>query len=67
MIITGNEIKYARLLTLRAALKLEMKGIKAVNGTTAYAILKREGFKGSRAKVLAQLDEIRNQLVGEKE
>ena len=67
MIITGNEIKYARLLTLRTALKLEMKGIKVINGTTAYAILKREGFKGSRAKVLAQLDEIRNQLVGEKE
>jgi len=67
MIITGNEIKYARLLTLRAALKLEMKGIKVINGTTAYATLKREGFKGSRAKVLAQLDEIRNQLVGEKE
>jgi hypothetical protein len=67
MIITGNEIAYARLLTLRSGLKLEMQGIKVIKGTTIYAILKREGFKGSRAKVLAQLDEIRNQLLGEKE
>jgi len=67
MIFTGNEIEYARLLTLRSGLKLEMQGIKVIKGTTIYAILKQEGFKGSRAKVLAQLDEIRNQLLGEKE
>jgi hypothetical protein len=65
MIFTGNQIERARLLTLRTALKLEIQGIKVIKGTTAYAVLKRIGFKGSREKVLAQLDEIRNQLVGE--
>ena len=67
MIFTGNRIGAARLLTLRRALKLEMQGIKVVKGTTAYAILKREGFTGSRKKVLAELDAIRQDIIGEKE
>lgn len=67
MILTDNQIWAARLLTLRTALKLEMQGIKVVKGLTAYAILKREGFTGSRKKVLAELDAIRKELIGDKE
>jgi hypothetical protein len=59
----------ARLLTLRQMLKLEMIKtslgfLSRSKGRTAYAILKDMGFKGSRDKVLAQLDEIRNELTG---
>jgi hypothetical protein len=54
----------ARLLTLRQMLKLEVLGMARSKGRTAYAILKDMGFKGSRDKVLAQLDEIRNELTG---
>jgi hypothetical protein len=54
----------ARLLTLRQMLKLEVLGMARSKGRTAYAILKDMGFKGSRDKVLAQLDKIRNELTG---
>ena len=63
--LTGNQIEGARLLTLRAMLKLEMKGMKASSGKSAYTILKGMGFTGSREKVLSQLDDVRNQLIGE--
>lgn len=64
--LTGNQIEAARLLTLRQALKLELRGMKR-RGRTAYSILRDMGFKGSREAVLEQLDDIRNQLIGEKE
>jgi succinylarginine dihydrolase len=64
--LTGNQIEAARLLTLRQALKLELRGMKR-RGRTAYSILRGMGFKGSREAVLEQLDDIRNQLIGEKE
>ena len=64
-VLTGNQIEGARLLTLRAMLKLEMKGMKASSGKSAYAILKGMGYTGSREKVLSQLDDVRNQLIGE--
>ena len=64
--LTGNQIEAARLLTLRQSLKLEMRGMKR-RGRTAYSILRGMGFKGSREAVLEQLDDIRNQLIGEKE
>lgn len=63
--LTGNQIEGARLLTLRQMLRLEMRGMSKSRGPTAYSTLQMMGFKGSRKKVLAQLDEIRNQLVGE--
>ena len=63
-ILTGNQIQDARLLTLRAMLKLEMKGMKASSGKSAYAILKGMGFTGSREKVLSELDDVRAQLLG---
>lgn len=64
-ILTGSQIEGARLLTLRQMLRLEMLGMSKSRGPTAYSTLRTLGFKGSREKVLAQLDEIRNQLTGE--
>jgi hypothetical protein len=46
-------------------LKLEIKGLHKSRGPTAYSTLKMMGYKGSREKVLAQLDEWRNNLMGE--
>jgi len=44
-----------RLLTLKAALKLETLGMKR-SGVSVYSIVKREfGFKGSKARVHEQL------------
>jgi hypothetical protein len=63
-VLTGNQIEGARLLTLRSMLILEMKGMHR-RGRSAYALLKDMGFKGTRESVLAQLNEIRNQLIGE--
>ena len=63
--LTGHQIEAARLLTLRQMLKLEIKGLHKSRGPTAYSTLKTMGYKGSREKVLAQLDEWRNNLMGE--
>lgn len=58
-IITGPHIGVARLLVLRSALGLELKGIKMLRGATAYTRIKRElGLRGSRASVRAQLDRL---------
>ena len=56
MFITGKDnIALYRLLTLKAALKLECLGMKHSQGSV-YALVKREfGFKGNKASVLAQL------------
>jgi hypothetical protein len=64
-VLTGNQIEGARLLTLRQMLILELKGMSKSRGPTAYSTLKMMGFKGTRERVLSQLDEIRNQLIGE--
>jgi len=64
-VLTGNQIEGARLLTLRSMLILELKGMSKSKGPTAYSTLKMMGFKGTRESVLAQLNEIRNQLIGE--
>jgi hypothetical protein len=57
--IVGKEnIRNARILTLRSALKLEVKtGLKMSRGISILAIIKREfGFKGNKARVLEQLN-----------
>lgn len=54
--LTGNQIDMAQLLTLRAMLKLEMKGMTRSRAPSAYAALKKMGYKGTRQEVLAQLD-----------
>lgn len=65
-VLTGTQIDDARRLTLRAMLKLEIKGLSKSRGPTAYATLKAVyGYKGTRESVLAQLDTWRNNLLGE--
>ena len=56
--MSGEEnVRNARILTLRSALKLELKGLKMSRGISAYAIVKREFvFKGNKARVLEQLN-----------
>ena len=56
MMITGEEnIALWRLLTMKAALKLEVAGMRHSQGSV-YALVKREfGFKGNKARVLEQL------------
>jgi uncharacterized protein YjfI (DUF2170 family) len=66
VLTTPTQIEGARLLTLRAMLKLEMLGMTRSKGQTAYAMLKAMGYKGSRAEVLAQMDEVRNSLINAK-
>jgi len=64
MLTTPNQIEGARLLTLRSMLKLEMKGMSRSRSPSAYSMLKQVGFKGTREQVLAQMDELRNELIG---
>jgi hypothetical protein len=45
-------------------LKLEMLGMSKSRGPTAYSTLKMMGFKGTREKVLSELNVIRAQLLG---
>ena len=59
-----TDIDNARRLTLRAMLKLEIRGLSKSRGPTAYSTLKSVyGYKGTRESVLAQLDEWRNNLL----
>lgn len=61
---TPSQIDNARRLTLRAMLKLEIRGLSKSRGPTAYSTLKSVyGYKGTRESVLAQLDEWRNNLL----
>lgn len=53
---TPEQIDRFRLATLRAMLKLEMKGMTR-RGRSAYALLKDMGYKGTREAVLAKLNE----------
>ena len=53
--IKGEQVDYARLLTLKTALRLEVQGRKA-RGRSAYSIVKEElGFRGSKQSVWDQL------------
>ena len=47
---TTDQIETFRLITLRSALKLEIKGMKG-RGQSAYKILKSMGFTGLRQSV----------------
>jgi uncharacterized protein YjfI (DUF2170 family) len=64
-VLTGHQIEAARLLTLRQMLKLEMLGMSKSKGPTAYSTLKMLGWKGTREKVLSDLNEWRDNLLGE--
>ena len=63
LLTATNQIEAARLLTLRQMLKLELRGMSRSKGPTAYSTLKMMGFKGSRESVLAQLDDIRANIL----
>jgi len=55
-IITGDKIQGTRILVLRSGLRLEIKGLGR-RGRSCYSIIKEEfGFKGSRERVLEQLN-----------
>lgn len=59
IMITGTpQIMMTRALALKHALRLEVRsGLKVSNRFNAYQIVKEEfGFKGSKQKVLAQLE-----------
>lgn len=62
VISTPDQIEAFRLLTLRQALKLEIKGMRRT-GKSAYSILQEMGYSGTRGEVLAQLDKIREKLL----
>lgn len=64
-VLTGHQIEAARLLTLRQMLKLEMRGMSKSRGPTAYSTLKMMGYKGTREKVLSDLDAWRDSFLGE--
>lgn len=59
-VITGDSIPAYRLLMLRQALRMELKGLRvSSHSPTAYSIIKKEfGLKGSKAKVLAAFETI---------
>ena len=63
--LTGSQIDNARLLTLRAMLKLEIKGMTRSRAPSAYSMLKSMGYTGNRESVLNQLDAKRAELLGE--
>lgn len=63
-ITNTDHIAQMRILTLRQALRLEMMGMKK-RGSSAYAILKAEGYKGTRQQIFDQLSELRTQWLGE--
>lgn len=56
VIDTPEGIRIARLMALKGALKLEMKGMRRSRGRSAYSILKEMGYKGSREEVLRQVE-----------
>jgi hypothetical protein len=61
---TPAQINGARLLTLRSMIKLEMLGMSRSRGPSAYSLIKSElGLKGTREKVLAQMNVIRDELL----
>jgi hypothetical protein len=64
VITNPDHIAQMRILTLRQALRLEMMGMKR-GGKSAYAILKAEGYKGTRQAIFDQLTEQRAEWLGE--
>jgi hypothetical protein len=59
VILTGQQIPKFRLITLASGIRLEGRGVKVSRGRSCLAIVKAEfGFKGNRAKIQAQLQEV---------
>jgi hypothetical protein len=52
-----DQMLSAKLLTMRAGLKLELKGLRMTRGVSCYALVKQEtGLKGSKQKVYDQFE-----------
>ena len=64
IITTGKEnISLTRLLTLKAGLKIEIKGRKITRGRTCYSRIKEEfNLKGNKQEVLTQFEDIIKEL-----
>ena len=60
ILVTGiASVHLARLAALLSGLRLEVAGIRVSRGRSIAAIVKQEfGFKGSKASVLAQLEQL---------
>jgi len=59
MIVGKEKIDLYRLCVLRSALKLEIVGLKAKTGTSAYTIIRKElGILGNKKFVLEKLNEV---------
>jgi hypothetical protein len=57
VIDTPEGIAFARMCSLKGALRLETLGMNR-RGRSVYSVVKQEfGFKGNKKKVLAQLEE----------
>jgi len=52
---TKEGIEFYRLATLKAALGLEVAGLRRSRGPSAYTLLKRMGYRGSKGAVLAKV------------
>jgi hypothetical protein len=60
-----EDVNMFRLLTLKHALRLETKYKLKRHGRTVYAIVKSEfGFRGSKIRVLEQLEQLINEKKG---
>lgn len=65
-VFIGKRMIFFQLVSLRARLKLEIRGMTC-HGPSAYTVLKKHfGFSGSRPKVLEQLEQ-KIQKIKEKE
>lgn len=52
MITGAADIEFARILTLRSALSLELKGMRLSHGRSALKILRQAGFKSKTRKAM---------------
>ena len=60
---TPEQIDLFRLCTLRTGLRMETTGMQMSRGKSCYAILKADGYKGTKAQILTQvIEEIRERM-----
>lgn len=62
-VVTGEHIKLFSLISLKQAIVLEGRGLKMTRGMSAMALAKRRyGLKGSREKIIAQVQTMIDQF-----
>ena len=58
IILTGKQVPLARLLAMKAALKMGIIGLTRSRGQSMYSLIKQElGLKGNKQNVLSQLED----------